>query len=750
MGSHGSTRMVDAPADPGRRAVLTGTISVIAVAGLGQPRVMGAAPAAVRSSPGATLPLPGAFVALRADNTAIIYCNKPEMGQGTLTSLARILADELDLSWSQVNVALAPATEPFTSIGDYEADGSSSVRDEFLFLRRLGAGLRALFLEAAAMRWSVPPDACATRAATVVHETSGRSLRYCDLAADLVGRELPKDPPLKPTNRFQLIGQPAPNRLIESMTDGSLRYGIDFAMPRAASALLIRPPATGAALLSFDADAARCVPGVLLVEAIPEGVAIVAERQSAAWRARELVTAHWDTSATAHWSATSIREALEAAISGEPTFVPIEDAPAMALLRTSSPILTATYSVPYQAHAAIEPACCIAAVADGVCDLWLGTQGVVWTVQQVSAALGLPPPQIRVHPQLMGGSFGRKGEADVAIEATRLSQRLGRPVKVMWLREDEMARGPHRPCQIGRMTAHLGANGLPAIWEARLAGPSYALRTVSDVSRRKSGATVFFDGTTIEGLVPLCYPVPRQQVSQHWVDFGVSVGAWRSTSHSFTAFFRESFIDEIARMIGADPFDYRLRWLQSTDFLPTERLPKRLFNPPFSSARMNAVLAVLRTASGWDTPTATGTGRGLAIQFAYEGYAALVAEVAVTEAGIGVRHLWLAADLGQLVNPNAVDQQLRGGLIFGLSAALHTGLTITDGTVVENNFDGFPIPRIDEAPNIHVNLIASDQSPAGVGEMAVPLVAPAVANAVFAATGQRLRDLPLRSTTRPT
>ena len=674
--------------------------------------------------------LPGAFVLVRPDNGIVIRVNRPEMGQGTMTSIPMLIAEELDVEWSRVHVEWAPVRPPFTDPEFYGVEWSSSVRDSYLPMRRLGAGLRELFVAAAAKRWKISPDDCRTSDGAVT--SRGRSLTYADLAPDLAGAKLNPEPRLRA--RPKLIGQRVGNVLSPEIVTGKLQFGLDVVVPQAVTALLARPPNSNSRLVTFDEAAARAMAGVIAIEKLPQGVAVIAKDFWSAHRGREALQPKWELE-----GAVDIMARLRTHIYESPTFVPLDHLPPD--VPADAERVEAVYEVPYQAHAALEPTSAIAEMRDGKCTVWMATQNISHIQRSVGTALGIDRSAVDVRPQTMGGSFGRKYHPEPAIEAALLAQRLGKAVRVIWTREDEMRNGPHRPAQVGRLSAVLGPNQLPRSLEVHWAGPSYFITKPQDVERirtRRGG----FDGSTLEGMVPFLYPVPYMKAAQHWMDFGIAVGSWRSTAHSFNTFFSESFVDEIAARNGEDPIALRLRWLREGEAFDVKRLPGEAYNPVFERRRMERVIERVREMSEWGKKLPKGQGKGVAVQFAYQGYEAAVARVSVREKEIVVERVWLVADVGTVVNRSAAEQQLYGGFVFGLTAAVKSGLTVKEGAIEQSNFHDFAVLRSNEVPLIEIEFVESDEAPGGLGEAGVPLAAPAVANAVFAATGKRLRTLP--------
>jgi isoquinoline 1-oxidoreductase beta subunit len=683
--------------------------------------------------------LPGAFVLVRPDNGIVIRVNRPEMGQGTMTSIPMLIAEELDVAWARVHVEWAPVRPPFTDPGFYGVEWSSSVRDLYLPMRRLGAGLRELFIAAAAQRWSISPEDCRTSDGAVLSVSSNRSFTYAQLAADLAGATLNPEPRLRA--RPRLIGQRVANVLSADIVAGRLQFGLDVRVPEAVTAVLARPPNSGSKLAAIDDAAARASPGVVAVEKLAQGVAVIAKDSWSAQRGREALQIKWELEAAAKLDSAHISSRLRTHTYESPTFVPLDHLPPD--VPADAERMEAVYEVPYQAHAALEPTSAVAEMRDGKCTVWMATQNISHIQRTVSAALGIAASAVDVRPQTMGGSFGRKYHPEAAIEAALLAKRLGKPVRVIWTREDEIHNGPHRPAQVGRLSAVLGPDKLPRSLEVHWAGPSYFIRTQQDVERirtRRGG----FDGSTLEGMVPFPFPVPFMKAAQHWIDFGIAVGSWRSTAHSFNTFFSESFVDELAARNGEDPLAFRLRWLREGAAFDPKRLPEGAYNPPFDRRRLERVIERVAELSSWGKALPKGHGNGLAVQFAYQGYEAAVARVIVREKDIVVSRVWLVADVGTVVNRSAAEQQLYGGFVFGLTAAIKSGLTVREGAIEQSNFHDFALLRSNEVPQIDIEFVESNEAPGGLGEAGVPLAAPAVANAVFAATGKRLRTLPLR------
>ena len=689
------------------------------------------------------------FLRLLPDNSVVIRFNRPDMGQGTPTTMPMILAEELDLAWEQVSVEWAPVTAAFTGRDlPYFVGGSTAVRRSFDELRRIAARLREGFKQAAAARWGVALEDTRSRDGHV-EGPDGRRMAYAALARDLAALELPESPPLKPRSEYRLIGRSTPGVWMEERSTGRLAYGIDAAPEGALAGSVIRPPVPHSTVRSHDLGRALAMEGVLAAGVIrtgerEEGIGIVADSQFTAQAARDAVVVEWEPGPAKDWSSERLSAAMREAIEGEPTLVPLDDAGVLEDLTASEDAFVREYEVPYQCHAQMEPMTSTAHVRDDGADLWIPVQGPAFAKSEAARLTGLPEDSVTIHPHSMGGSFGRKFTDDYIRDAVELSRLAGAPVHVLWTREDDMRHGRYRPAGFVRLSALLDADGLIAAIDCREAGPSWRLNSDGAVAQYRAERSSL-DHAVMEGIAPPYYPIPRVRAAQHLVEPDVPTMWWRSVGNSMTAFYVESFLDELAYEAGIDPFDYRLALLRRSGEVKPAAYPEDREPLAFESARMAALLEFLRERSGWrrsDLPESMG--QGLACHFSFGSYMAQIAEVRVVPNGLPrVERVTAAVDCGLAVNPRGIEAQVEGAIAMGLTAALKGEITLQDGAVVQGNFDDFPLLRIDEMPEVAVHILDSDAAPGGMGEPGLPPIAPAVANAIFAASGRRVRRLPM-------
>lgn len=643
------------------------------------------------------------WIWINRDNVVTLMINHVEMGQGSLTGLAVLFAEELDVALDTVRTVFAPVDARYENglWGGQFTGGSSSIRGEWTRLRKVAATTRARLVAAAAKVWGVAADECRTEGGRVVHSPSGRHLAYGELAEAAARLKSPRTAPLKPASEFHLIGRTLPRLEIPAMVLGRTRYGIDVALPGMAVAVIARCPVFGGRARRFDAEAARGIPGVRDVLPVASGIAVVADNFWSALRGRDALTIDWTLGANARLDNAKIERGLLRALNEQGTVVERRGDAKRALGRAPK-IIEAVYQTPYLAHATLEPMNCVAHVRGNACDVWVGTQDQASTRAVAAEISGVPPEQVHVHTQFLGGGFGRRLETDFVAEAVELSRVLGIPVQVIWTRDDDMQHDHYRPAHGMRLQACLDEQGMPAAWFMRAAGPELAL-----------------EGTDLP------YTIPHVREEHVEVVSAVPVGAWRSVGASNNAFAIECFIDELAHAAGRDPLAYRLALLND-------------------APRHRAALELAASKAGWGNPLAAGCGRGVAVYRSFDGVVAQVAEVSVVGKTIRVERVVCAIDCGIAVTPDAVRAQLEGGIAFGLSAALHEEIRIADGRVQQTSLQDYPILTLAEMPEVEVHIVPSTAHPGGVGEPGVPVIAPAVANAVFALTGQRLRRLPLR------
>jgi isoquinoline 1-oxidoreductase beta subunit len=680
-----------------------------------------------------------AWVHIGKNGGVTLITAKSEMGQGALTALPMILADELEVDWSGVRVEQAP-TDP--SIYDHGTGGSGSIAGSYLPLRQAGAAAREMLIRAAAIAWNVEPATCRAEKGYVVHGPRRRRLAYGELveaAAKLPIPDLNKVP-LKNPDDFRIIGQAIPRTDVPSKVDGSARFGIDVRVPGLLYAVVARCPTFGGKPAKFDATKAKAVPGVRQVLEIPAvgpgaftagGIAVVADSTWAAMQGREALEIEWDHGPHAGESSQTLRQAGET-LSAQPGKVVRNEGDASAALAGGQKI-EAVYELPFQAHATMEPMNCTVDIRADRAEAWSPTQAPDWTRGAIAQVTGLPQPSIKVNTTLMGGGFGRRYQADFVVEAAQVGKAVGAPVQLLWTREDDMQHDFYRPAAFHRLAGAVDAKGNAVAWHHRIVSTS--IRSFWD-----SPDKVKPEASEIGGAVDLAYAVPNLRVEYAPVPSGVPVAWWRSVEASLNAFVVESFIDELAAAAKADPLAFRLRLLAE---------PRMIKQPPDSESvldtrRFKGVLDLVAAKAGWGSPLPAGRGRGIACAFSFDSYVAEVAEVSVDKAGIPhVHRVVCAVDCGRTVHPEGVRAQVESAVVYGLSATLKGAITIASGRVEQSNFHDFEVMRIPEMPVVEVHLVPSTERPTGIGEPGLPPAAPAVANAIFALTGKRLRRLPI-------
>ena len=682
--------------------------------GLAEP--LGAAP----SSPFA----PNAWIRLDETGDVTVLVHKSEMGQGVWTALPMIVAEEMDVDWRRVRAERAPTRpELATATG-----GSSSVRDSWEPLRRAGAAARAMLVSAAAHRWRVPESECTTDAGVVTHTPTRRRLTYGALAGDAAREPVPdeKTLTLKDPRRFRIVGKDTRRLDTPSKVTGKATFGIDVKVPGMLVAVVARCPTFAGAVSRVDDRRALAVPGVRHVitldpvpRQLPGRVAVVADDTWSAMQGRRALDIEWNYGDQATFSTDAMWEDARRAVNDDAAaHVNRQWADSAAAHPATARIVEATYELPFVAHACMEPMNCTASVTADTVELWLPSQFPEQARRTASQLTKLPLERVEAHVTFLGGGFGRRAYQDFVVEAVQLSQRVGAPVKVVWTREDDIQHDLYRPAQLQRFRATLDSAGRPLTWDNRVVGPSTEVwwnPKTTNPERREAGEEPPYDVmTTRNDFVPVAAPVP--------------LGAWRAVQNGQNGFCFESFVDECARAAGMDPVAYRLA---------------RLAGKP----RQQAVVRLAADRAHWSTPLPKGRGRGVAF-FDYDGtYVAEVAEVTVTKRnGVRVDRVVCAIDCGTMVNPDTVRAQVESAVVWATTAALHGEITVRDGRVVQSNFHDYPVLRMADAPVVEVHLIRNTEAPTGVGEPAVPPLAAAIGNAIFAATGQRLRRLPFRLT----
>jgi isoquinoline 1-oxidoreductase beta subunit len=714
---------------PSRRTFLKAAGAVAAVgltigfewAGTGRRALAATAPEAAFA--------PNAFLRVAPDNSVTVIAKHVEMGQGAYTGIATIVAEELDANWQDVRVESAPAdAKRYANLafGMQGTGGSSAMANSWMQLREAGAKARAMLVSAAAAQWRTPASELTTRDGSVHHAATNRTATYGSLASAAARLPVPDKVALKSPKDFRLIGHQAPRVDVPPKTDGTAQFTLDVTFPGMLVALLQRPPLFGATVRSFDASAAKAVPGVVSVVQVPGGVAVVAKGFWAAKQGRDALKIEWDDSKAEKRTSDAIMAEYRQ-LAEQPGASARKDGDATQALAGAAKKISATYSFPYLAHAPMEPLDAVVKLTADSCEIWAGDQ--FQTVDQGNAArtAGLDPQQVKIHTLYAGGSFGRRANArsDYIVEAVSIARALGAngtPVKLQWTREDDIHGGVYRPMYFHKLDAGLSADGKLVGWRHRIVGQSILGGTPFASAMIKNG----IDATSVEGAANMAYAIPNISVELTTTQTGVPVLWWRVVGSSHTAFAVEAFIDEAAHAAGKDPFVFR------RDLLAHE-------------PRMRAVLELAARKAGWDPakPLPKGRGRGIAVAEAFKTFVAQVAEVSVDKDGnVKVERVVCAVDCGTPINPDVIAAQMEGGIGFGLGAVLHSAITLKDGKVEQNNFDGYQVLRIAEMPKVEVHIVPSGEAPTGVGEPGVAPVGPAVANAIFAATGKRLHSLP--------
>ncbi|TDN61333.1 xanthine dehydrogenase family protein molybdopterin-binding subunit [Paraburkholderia sp. BL10I2N1] len=666
---------------------------------------------------------PNAFIQIDRTGKVALVIPKVEMGQGVYTSIPMLIAEELEVPLDSVTLDHAPPNEKLFMdplLGGQLTGGSTSIRYAWEPMRRAGAAARVVLIDAAAQQWQVDPASCHAQAGKVVHPASNRSLGYGELVDAAAKLPVPPNVPLKDPKDFTLIGTAVKRLDSPEKIDGTAMFGLDVRVPGMVYAAIATCPVFGGTLASVDDTNAKKIPGVRQVVRFDNGVAVIGDHTWAAKRGLATLDIKWNEGAGANLSMKQIVDDLASAAQRDGA-VARKEGDVNNAFSSAKTRVDAVYQQPFLAHATMEPVNCTVHVRPDGCDIWLGTQVPTRIVDAGVAVTGLPAGKITVHNHLLGGGFGRRLEFDMATQALKIGKQLGVPVKVVWTREEDIQHDMYRPYYYDRISAGLDANGKPVAWQHRIVGSSILARFAPPAFQHG------LDPDAVEVAADLPYDLPNQLVDYvRQEPHAVPTAFWRGVGPTRGTFVVESFIDELAAQAKADPVKYRRDLLGKT--------PRAL-----------NVLNVATEAAGWGSAVPKGQGRGVSVMHAFGSFFSMVVDVSVDKGEVAVKRVVCAVDCGMVVNPDTIEAQVQGGVIFAITAALYSEITIKDGRVEQNNFTDYRMLRIDQAPPIEVHIVKSSEAPGGIGEPGTAALAPALTNAIFAATGKRIRQLPVGS-----
>jgi isoquinoline 1-oxidoreductase beta subunit len=668
---------------------------------------------------------PNAFIRIDGDEQVVLTMPYVEMGQGTYTAIPMLIAEELEVDLNQVRLEHAPPNEKLYAnplLGVQATGNSNAIRGAWQPLRQAGAIARTMLVSAAAKRWNVDPASCRAQSGEVLHAPTGRRIEYGELAADAARLPVPENVVLKRPEDFKLIGTPAKRVDAPAKVNGTAVYGIDVRPPGVKIATLTQSPVFGGRVRSVNDAAAKAVKGVRQIVRLDDAVAVVADHMGAAKKGLAALVIEWDDGPHARLNTDDIASELEkATLNSGPVAQNIGDVDKV--MASALTKIEATYQVPFLAHATMEPMNCTVHVRPDGCEIWVGSQAIARCQAAVATVTGLPLDKVVAHNHLIGGGFGRRLESDGVARAAEIAKQVEGPVKVVWTREEDIQHDMYRPYWFDRLTAGLNDKGMPVAWSNRYAGSSVIARWLPP------GFKNGLDPDSTEGAINLGYALPNLHVEYVRVEPpGIPTAFWRSVGPSHNVFVTESFMDELAAAAKQDAVAYRLALLDKTP-------------------RAKAVLQLAAEKAGWGQPLPQREGRGVSLQFVFGTYMAQVAEVEIAKNGaVRVRRVVCAVDCGIPVNPDTVRAQIQSAIVFGISAALYGEITLKNGRVQQTNFDSYRVVRMDAAPEIEVHIVQSPEPPGGIGECGTSAIVPAVANAIFAATGKRLRKMPVDAT----
>jgi isoquinoline 1-oxidoreductase subunit beta len=670
---------------------------------------------------------PNAFIRIDRTGRVMLVMSQVEMGQGTYTSMSMLIAEELEVDLAQVALEHAPPDDKLyrnPALGMQVTGGSTSVRAFWEPLRRAGAVARTMLIAAAADTWKVDATACSAEKGEVIHMASGRKLGYGALVDKAAAQAVPQADKiaLKAPRDFILVGTPVRRLDTPDKVNGKAEYGIDTKIPGMKIATVAACPVIGGKLSRVDDAKARAVKGVRQIVRLDDAIAVVADHMWAARKGLAALSITWDPGPNAQFSSAHLVNALEEA-SKRPGVVARQEGDVAKAIAGAAQTIEAVYQQPLLAHATMEPINCTVHVRPDRCDVWVGTQVMARAQATAAEVTGLPLEKVVVHNHLLGGGFGRRLDVDSITQAVRIARQVDGPVKVVWTREEDMQHDVYRPYYYDRLAAGLDASGMPVAFSHRVTGSSIMARWIPAFFRNG------LDRDAVEGAGgPYNFPNLLIDYVRQEPPTGLTTGWWRGVGPTHNSFMVEGFIDELAVIAKKDPVAYRRALLDK-------------------APRARAVLDLAAEKAGWGKPMPRGAGRGVSVIFAFGTYIAQIAEVVVSDDGrVGVTRVVCAVDCGRIVNPDTVKAQAEGGMIFGITAALHGEITLKDGRIEQANFDTYEMLRMNEAPAIEIHLIASTEAPGGMGEPATAAIAPAIVNAIFAATGKRLRKLPVDGT----